>query len=192
MPNMGFTIDVTVKNPEVLPEIQARFQNMEEVFNNIIDKWAQGNRRKFNKSRGAELAGVSLDSDVFWAPLTENYRKRKHKTVPNDWLMVSSGELMTAMTNPDTIGRAVTKTQAVFGAPISEAEQDKVSGNWSRRPVVFLDRTDTLAIKREIKDWLTLGPGYQDIKFAQGIQRVQAKREMKMWETEWQDRLYGS
>jgi len=189
MSKIGFNVSVIVKNEAELAEVKARLENMSILFNNIIDEWATGNAGKFNKSRGAEASGIALDADVFWQPLTEKYKKQKHKTYPADWLMVGTGDLKNSLTNKDGFIRAVTAKDAVFGMPLMLEDENKVKGNWNRRPVIFLDRSDTLMVKRNLIDWFNLGDKYKEVKFSMGLQRKAAQKEQNIWDMEWQARL---
>ena len=201
MPKMGFNIEVTVKNPEVLAEVQERFKRMQVVYNNIIDEWARGNEGKFSKSKGQESSGIALDVDVFWEPLTQSLKTLSHETKrahfsglqtttayerykrrqgwPN-WLMVATGNLKRALTTNQGFQRDVSNTEAVVGMPFAVENQDKVIGNWNRRPTIFLDRSDTLMIRNELKNWLTIGEDYKEVLFAKGLEKVARPK----WEAE--------
>jgi hypothetical protein len=187
MAKVGFEIDVYVKDPANLAEIQARINKMAVVFENIIDEWATGNARKFNLGKGREMTGAVLDNDVLWVPLTEPYRKRKRAMGQEDWLMQATGQLRATMTNKDGFLRYVDDMSAAWGRPMSKEDEDKLRGNAHLRQVVFFDRGDRLAIKREVANYVKFGDKYRDILFAQGLQTKSARKQMNIWDAEWKD-----
>lgn len=184
MASTGFEITVTAKNPGVLPEIQSRLANLTTVFNNIIDEWAKGNSRKFSDGKGQSLSGAEISGQVWWEPLSDNYYIQKQKQGYEDWLMHRTGALEYAMSSPDGFLRDVGAQAAEWGIPIDQMERNKLQGNASRRKVNFFDRTDQLAIKREITNYLTFGDNYKEILFERGLMAKYAKQSAK-WEMAW-------
>lgn len=178
MGSLRFSIKIVSKNPGLIPELAARVQDFSEPFKNIISYWTQHNMEKFGRGRGSETVGVDQDADTFWQPLTARYRKRKQAAGYADWLMVRTGDLLGTMTNENAISYFVDRMRAVFGVPLDENEAAKVSGNWSRRQAIFLDKSDRLAIKAEISKYLNLGEGYRELLFERALSSGRLRDEV--------------
>jgi hypothetical protein len=191
MANTSFTIELMVKGAEIPEELKQRASDLSVFFENIIDEWAKHNKSKFYQAKGAEQTGIGLDIDNFWFALTDTYRERKHKTFSQDWLMVATGELMITMTNPEGFMRMVTPTTAFFGTPWNEEDEMKVKGNWERRQVIFIDKTDEFMIKQNLQNYFSLGENYKNILFARGLQQSEAKRAVAKMDIDWQGTIGG-
>lgn len=191
MPALSFNIQVHIDNPETLPEIQGRIANLEPAFQAIFLEWVGLNKtEKFASSRGMEQSGADVDGE-FWAAVTPEYFKEKHPSGEShkrnrkikgggidyaDWLMVRTGALKAAMTNPDALFQNFEEQMATFGMPTDSFLADLVmwqsGARQKNRFVVFLGDSDQNAIKRIIQDYLSLGPDFTNIRMAQGLAAV--------------------
>lgn len=174
--SVRLSLSIQIKNPERLPEIQARMQDLSPAFEKIVNEWVSLNAQKFNKGLGAESSGAQIDADVIWEPLSSAYITQKRKGYPN-WLMVRSGSLMESMTNPDTVFRMINAQDAIFGTPLDPDDAAKVSYNWLRRQVVFLGAADKNMIRRIIQDYLGMGINFESIRKSKGFEALARKSE---------------
>jgi len=157
----------TPKGFERLEEIRARLQDFSVPFASIIQEWAKGNARKFERSAGAELTGADQQL-VTWEPVTKAYYKQKHgpimrgeRTLYPDWLMVRTGALRAALGDTSGFAEYVSAKMASFGTPLDPDVAMAASGNREKRPTIFLDRTDRGVIRREMQRYLSMGEGYK-------------------------------
>jgi len=202
---VGFSVSVEIKNPGILAEIQERLADLRPAFEAIIPEWVSINEQKFGMGRGAEIGGVEVDDGVYWQPLTERYRLQKHPNGPPkrktkageypDWLMVRTGALMTALTDPDTIFQAVTAQDAVFGSPLDPDLAAIVGYQWVRRQAVFLGTADKNMVRRIIGDYLNMGPDFESIRMSKGLAAVAQKAEAEQMDMDFtnttQDSSWG-
>ena len=168
----SFKISLFVKNEQILPEIAERVKDLSPAFDNIIEQWARGNKRKFDEARGQEAYSVDQGGGVWWDFLTYDYRKRKRREGFPDWLMVKTGALRDQMINQWGFDREVTPESAVFGSPSLEANKKKVKYNWETRQTIFINESDKKMISSQIKNYITLGENYKDILFKKGLENV--------------------
>jgi hypothetical protein len=184
MPTVNFKVSVKSRGLNFPESLQERLADFSPAFENIIEGWIEHNEDKFKEAKGAETSGVDMAADVHWEALTPDYFLRKHggvkstDRIPNkkrvskgrtlypDWLMVATGDLMAAMTDPTAIYQAIAAQTVVFGMPTDEEDAVKVQGNWKKRPVIFLDLTDMRMIKENIQDYLNYGEDYKEAREA--------------------------
>lgn len=191
--DLKFNVRVTVINPEVLPEIQGRMEDLSPAFHAIYGEWVGINAQKFDSARGMEAAGADIFGEE-WAGLTPAYMKQKHpsgapqrrRMKPNsqgyteypDWLMVRSGALMQAMTDPEALFQMFDKQQAAFGTPndpdLANIVMWQTGAKQKERFVVFISEPDMNAIERNLQDYFSLGPNFAKIKMAQGMAALDA------------------
>lgn len=155
-----------------------------EPFLAIIRDWAERNVDKFERAMGQEDTGVQQAADNFWEPLGAGgswrsvtkadakkamlgmadtltaYQKAKRRAGYPDWLMVRTGSLATALSNPDTFAQFVGANQAAFGVPLDTETAEHAAFNWAKRQAIYLDESDKLNIRKEFKDFMDYGPGY--------------------------------
>jgi hypothetical protein len=191
MAKIGFNIALIATDDNKLAELRERAADLSPVFERVIDEWAKGNVGKFKKAKGAETGGVSQDSDAYWMGLTEKYRKQKEKEGFTDWLMVRSGELMASLTDREGFINMVGPTTAAFGTPWSSDNEAKIAGNWDKRPSVFLNKSDTFMIDRNVQDYFSLGPDFAAIRMAEGYAAIAAKEEAAQWGIDFNAALRG-
>lgn len=194
MANTSFTINLQVKNLDKLEDLKQRLGDLSIPFENIVIEWAKGNIDKFALSVGQEASGAQVDDTVFWEPLSEGYMRSKHgggaarvtkkaklgkahyEGAYPDWLMVRTGALRDALTNPESIFQRVEPTRVSFGTPtdpdLAAIVAFQLSGN-KKRQVVFLGRSDKLMIEQQLQAYFSFGPGYEKILFARGLENVQ-------------------
>ena len=196
--NIKFNVKVLLTNPGMLPELQSRMADLEPAFRAIYGEWVDINEQKFGLSKGAEVIGADIFGEE-WAALTPDYIKEKHpggapkrrsrkvndagyREYP-DWLMVRTGALMEAMTNPDALFQMFDAQQAVFGTPNDPDLADIVM--WQAGPrqkerfVVFLSDPDINAIKRNLQDYFSMGGDFQEMRSEAGMQAVQMEKEIE-------------
>lgn len=141
MPVSGFRVKITLLQGDALPRMIERIrQGFEDVYHEIIERFAAHNEDKFEEAAGAQGTGVSFDSgNVIWKPLSPAYAAAKAAGGYSDWLMVREGDLIESMTNPDDAGwyEEVGDRHARFGTILPQAEY-----NADTRPVMFLDPDD--------------------------------------------------
>ena len=168
---ISFNIRLKVTNLDQLAEISARFADMSVPFQDIIEKWAAANPKKFEEGEGKELTGANVDpfTDVFWEHLTGPYIARKEKEGFPDSIMVRTGELRDALSDVNSFASAVMAQQAIFGIPNDPDVAARAFYNFEKRQTIFLGEDDLLMIKKTIQDYLSLGENYEAILFAQGM-----------------------
>lgn len=196
MPNLSFNVQVLVSNAAVLPELQGRMDDLQPAFRAIYGEWVKINEQKFELARGQEATGANIFGEE-WAALTPGTIKGKHpggapkrrSRKPNsdgyreypDWLMVRSGALMAAMTNPEALFQYFEKQQAVFGTPndpdLADIIMWQAGTRQKNRFVIFLSDPDTNAIKRIIQDYFSLGGDFEEMRFAAGMEAVNLQSE---------------
>lgn len=182
--NLRFEIAVATKNAELLPELEGRLADLSPAFHAIIIEWARLNADKFAAAAGREAGGAEIDPLVYWEPLASSTRRAKRRQGQPDAIMVATGQLLRAMTNPDLMFQNVDAESAVFGSPLDPEDAAKVAYNWSSRQVVFLSTTDQNVIRRIIKDYLSMGPNFEEIRFARGLAIAEARRNMAAMDAE--------
>lgn len=173
-----FQITVTTKNAVVLPELQARLKDLSPAFEAIIPEWAKLNADKFDAGKGLEGSGAKVDALVFWEALKPATSKSKRRRARGNALMVDSGDLRRALTTPDLVFQRVEAQDAVFGTPLNLEEADKAKFNWAKRQVVFFSTADKNVIRRVVQDYLSYGPGFQEIRFAKGLAATRLRKEV--------------
>lgn len=187
---VSFNITVFTEGLERLPELAARLKDLTPALHNLIAEWAQSNEDKFRESRGTQVGGVQQDDSLFWHGLTEPYMKEKTRKGFEDWLMVRTGDLRRAMTDPEGFFSVVMPDKAVFGIPLDPEDAIKVTGtNWELRQAIFLNYKDRLAIKREVKNYFALGEKYREILFERGLAAAARRREHLQWDVEFNGRV---
>lgn len=187
--DVKFNVQVKVINPAILPELQARMADLSPAFQAIYMEWVGINEQKFSLARGAEISGADIFGEP-WAALTPGYIKQKHPTgAPKrrrtstgeypDWLMVRTGALKEAMTDPDALFKEFDAQQAMFGTPNDPDLADIVMWQTGERQkerfVVFISEPDMNAIERNLQDYFGLGGNFAAIRFAQGMDVVKAE-----------------
>jgi hypothetical protein len=193
-----FTVKVQVINPGLLPELHARMADLEPAFRAIYGEWVDINKQKFELSKGMEQVGANVFGE-FWAPLTPGTIKEKHpggapkrkKKSMNaqgyqeypDWLMVRTGALMEAMSNPEALFQYFDKQKAIFGTPTDPDLADIVmwqaGDRQKNRYVVFLGDPDLNAIRRVLQDYFGMGGEFAEMRFAEGLSAIKRESEMK-------------
>lgn len=173
---LSFQIDLYTDRPELIPETAERVKDLRPAFESIIREWAKDNRDKFDASEGTEGGGAAVDPEVFWDQLTPNYMKSKRRAGFPDHLMVRTGQLMDALTNPDRFFQQESEIEATFGTPLDPDDLAKAGYNWKKRQTIFLSVDDQRMIDKRVSDFLSLGPGFEEIMFARGLANL-AKRE---------------
>ena len=174
-----FSVSITfrTKNAERLAMLQARCADFTEPMTQIVKEWAVGNRQKFAAARGMEDNGVQQLGGPYWEPLkagnlnsylaggsrgVSRYQRWKRRMGMQDWLMVATGNLMKALTT-EGFEQSVGPQGAVFGTPTDETDANAAKYNSEKRQVIFLGRGDRNMIRRNIKNYLSFGPGYEDV-----------------------------
>ena len=175
----SFSIKIDVQNAGAFEEIKSRFLDLTPAFEAFVKAWAKNNKDMFDASEGQEAEGATVDPDVFWQPLSAAYRKAKRREGYPDHLMVATGDLMRALTDPNLIFKAIGPQDAVFGIPKDLDEANKVKWNARRRQTVFFKAPgpDQNALKRIVKDYLTLGGDFEAMRAAQGLEAVRMRSE---------------
>ncbi len=153
---MTFSVTVYHINTEALPELAERVKNLTPVFHEIIDEWALMNNQKFNKSVGMEFTGVDIDPTVRWEALSLGYIKQKQRDGFSNQIMVRTGDLRAALTNPKGFFRMVNPQQAIFGTPNDPEDLMKVIYNFKKRQTIFLSDADKNMIRKKINDFLSV------------------------------------
>lgn len=182
--NVKFDIKVAVSDPDLLPELEARLGDLSPAFNAIIPEWAHLNESKFDLSIGRESSGADVDENVFWEQLKPASMRAKRKAGQPDQIMVATGSLKRALTNPDLIFQYVSAEEAVFGTPRDLDDAQKVIYQWLKRQAVFLSTLDQNVIRRTIQDYFSLGGDFQQKRFAAGAARAAQRREMQALDEE--------
>ena len=206
MAKLQFTVRVDVSNPGMLEELRARVDDFRPAYEAIYSEWVKVNEDKFSAAKGRESSGADVDGE-FWAALTPEYIAAKHpdgapkrrKTKTNaqgykefpDWLMVRSGELMDAMTNPDALFHMFQPGMATFGTPndpgLADIVQWQAGARQKNRPVVFLGDTDRKSIQRIVQDYLSMGGDFEAKRFALGLAAVNQESEIESMDAEFSD-----
>jgi hypothetical protein len=106
-----------------------------------------------------------------------------------DWLMVRTGALKDSLTNPESFFHEANEAGAVFGAPLSELEENKVDWNWEKRPTVFFGYSDMMMLTRHLGNYLGFGADYKNILFERGLERAALRKEAASLEMELNERF---
>ena len=214
MPNIKFNIKVYLENAAVLPELQSRVADLTPAFEAIFNEWVDINKQKFEQSVGREATGAQIFEE-FWAPLSAAYMKAKHgggtarvtKKMARgkasaqfsgaypDWLMVRTGALREAMTNPDSLFQNIEPQSAVFGTPLDPGLADIVrwlaGARQKNRYVVFLSDPDVNAIKRILQDYFGMGGDFQTIRSTKALAAIGREREIESLDAEFNSQAGG-
>lgn len=180
----SFSIRIDVKNAEALAEIKNRFLDLSPAYQAFVEAWADINKDIFSAGEGQESTGAMVDDDVWWQSLSRSYMKAKRSEGYPDQLMVATGALMRALTDPDLVFQAIGPQDAVFGSPLDQEEADKVRFNWYSRQSVFFSMPDQRALRRILKDYLTMGPGFEEKRASAGLAAVQQRSEAAQMEAD--------
>jgi len=176
---VSFRITVLVENARLLPEIQARMADLSPFFDAVIDDWQRGVEGKFNRGRGQEQAGAEFTPAPTWEPLqSKEYVEQKRREGRENWLMVRTGDLKEALMQGQFF-RMVEPLLADWGTPADPDDEVKVRGNWELRQALFFDSSDMQDIARNANDYMTLGPRFRDIKFADGVEKMRMDAEFQ-------------
>lgn len=189
MATMSFNIDLKVENPEVLPELEQRVQNLVPVFEEVISEWAKGNQEKFEAGLGKEAVGVDVSPDVFWEALTPGYRAAKRKAGFEDQIMVRTGDLRASLIDIEGFFHEEMPLQAVFGTPKAEEDQAKAIYNFEKRPVIFLGLSDQNMIRKTVVDYFSFGEDFKEILFARGLENLQLRNEAAQLNMEFKEAM---
>lgn len=176
MPATGavtFHLNVAAWNAHLFPEIAARLERLQPLFDEIINEWQRGNEEKFQKGFGAQTSGVEFNPEPTWEPVTDKYARQKTRQGFKDWLMVRTGALKAALTTDEAFFRFTDDKRAVFGTPNNPEEADKVAYNWEKRQTIFLDSNDMKTIALFWNDFVTLGPKFRQIKNSAALEQEQ-------------------
>ena len=189
---VSFKIEVQQTNLDVLPEMAGRMKNLGPMFEKVIDEWAYMNAAKFDAAANAGASGLQIDPTVYWQPLSQAYLKQKMRAGFGAGLMTRTGSLRQAMTDPEGFFRMTTETQAAFGMPNDAEDALKVQYNWptaenEKRQVIFLSLEDQRMIQKHVQDYLSLGPNYQEVMFARGVDAVKLRKEIAELDAEFAD-----
>lgn len=200
MPRLSFNVSVFIDNAGFLPELQSRVEDLSPAFGAIYQEWVRLNEQKFEQSVGRELAGAQVFEE-FWAGLSPAYMKQKHSggstQVTNkmaqgksdasfsrafpDWLMVRTGALRAAMTNPEALFSDIEPQSAVFGTPndpeLANIVKWQAGEKQHGRYVIFLSDPDVNAINRILQDYLGLGGNFQEIRSQRAMDAIRRNRE---------------
>lgn len=204
MANLRFNVRVYLENAGVLPELQARTADMSPAFDAIFRRWVDVNEQKFEQARGGEVGGAKIFEE-FWAGLSSGYLKQKHPGgAPKrrrqstgeypDWLMVRTGTLMSAMTDPEALFQDIEPQSAVFGTPLDPDLADIV--RWQAGPrqkernVIFLSGPDMNAIRMILQDYLGMGGDFQAMRAAKALQNVDLQSEVAAMDAEFAEETY--
>ena len=157
----GFKVSLEFRNFNVFTQMKGRVSGFQEVFEAIIDRWVDHNRRKFDEARGAQVSGVIFDAEVepvFWKGTTDDYAAQKLRDGFDDWLMVRTGELLNSLIERDNLGwwEEVNKDFAIFGSIHMHGEYHALT-----RPVNFLDVEDRQMIRDMFGAWLNFDGPFQ-------------------------------
>lgn len=169
---VSFNIRVRITNGGVFPELVERLKDFRPVFEVIVRQWARGNVDKFRKSLGGETTGAAIDPTVFWMPLAESTIRAKRKKGQPDQIMVATGALAQALTDPSGFWQAMTAQQVAFGTPGGLEEELKARYNWQTRQTIFLGEDDQMMINEKVQSYLSLGPEFERKRFAAGLANV--------------------
>ncbi len=146
-----------------------------------------------------------IGADVFgefWAGITEGYAKQKHpsgapkrrtkraggNTEYPDWLMVRTGTLMQALTDPEALFNDLEPQQATFGTPNDPDLADIIA--WQagerqkHREIIFLAEPDMNSIRMNLQDYLGMGGDFQAMRFEAGMQAQTLENEVEAMDAE--------
>jgi hypothetical protein len=202
MPNIKFNVSVYLENAGVLPELGARLNDLSPAFQEMFLEWTKLNMQKFEQSVGKEEGGAEVFEE-FWAGLTPEYMAEKHgegksrvtkklsrgkasfQNAFPDWIMVRTGALREAMTNPDMLFSAINDQMATFGTPndpeLADIVQWQSGARQKNRFVLFLSGPDVNMIKRVLQDYLGMGGDFQAIRSEKAMAAIgRAKAEAEM------------
>lgn len=194
MANLRFNVKVYLSDPAALPELKARMADMSPAFEAIFQRWVDINEQKFEQARGGELGGAQIFEE-FWAGLSPAYERQKHpQGAPKrkvtrggtsefpDWLLVRTGALMEAMTNPDRLFQDIGPDTAVFGTPedpeLADIVRWQAGARQHMRNIIFLSGPDMNAIRKNIQDYLGMGGEFAQKRFTAGLQASALEREV--------------
>lgn len=199
--NISFNVKVFLENAGVLPELHARMADLSLAFQAIYGEWVDINAQKFGLARGAEAGGADIFGDE-WAGLTTGYMRQKHPTgAPKrmvkrsggrveypDWLMVRSGALKAAMTNPDALFHRFEEQMATFGLPndpdLADIVMWQAGARQKERFVVFLADPDINAIRRILHDYFSMGGDFAQMRFEAGMHALDREQELEQLDAE--------
>lgn len=204
MANLKFNVKVFVENAGTLEELRSRMADLSPAFEAIFLEWVKLNEtEKFASSKGMESSGADVDGE-FWHGLTPDYMKEKHpggaprqrrrrlnaqgyREYP-DWLMVRSGALMEAMSNPDALFQYFDPQKAVYGTPLdpdlSDIVQWQAGERQGGRNVVFLGMSDMNTIRRVIQDYLGIGGDFAQYRNAEAMSHMNLESEIEDMDAE--------
>lgn len=203
MANLQFNVKVILDNPGMLPELQYRTKDLSPAFEAIYQEWVAINEQKFAQAKGGEVGGAQIFEE-FWAGLSGDYLKQKHPSgAPKrqrasgeypDWLMVRTGSLMSAMTNPDALFHDIEPDSATFGTPndpdLADIVRWQAGDGQGHRQVIFLALPDMNAIRRNLQDYLAMGGDFRAMRSAQGASAVQLEQEVHSMDAEFSHEVY--
>lgn len=147
---LQFNVSVIVKGGNVPQYIADRLGDLTEFFNIAIVEWTKDNQAKFLAGIGAESAGTEVDPGVYWKPLSPGYLAQKSREGLSGALMVRTGSLKAALTDPGLIMKEVSTDRAIFGEPLDPFDALKVSENWDDRQAIFFSGRDQMMIKEKM------------------------------------------
>lgn len=169
-----FSVNIVLKNWSIFRELQSRVNNFTPVWEQIIERWILHNADKFEESSGAELAGITFDTDVepvFWLGVTDEYSEQKRRDGFPNWLMVRTGELRQSLVDRNSFGwvEDIEPMAAEFGTILKKAEW-----NFLKRPVMFLDVQDREMVLDMFHAWMNNDSPY--VQFRAGdVQRMDSE-----------------
>ena len=193
--NLSFRINVKLENEGALPELGYRTAHLAPAFQAIFEEWVSINAQKFEQSAGEEISGADIFGEE-WAPVTMAYYQQKHsqgkaKVTKKemrggaarfsgpypDWLLVRTGALREAMTNPDALFSLIEDDQALFGTPNDPDLADIVAwqagARQKNRGALFSCQTQTMnGIKRILQAYLSFGVPFQQMLSEAGMATV--------------------
>jgi hypothetical protein len=181
---LNFNISLVWKNVQLLPEMEARLKNMQSVFEEIVADWAKGNEDKFANAAGMEAVGAQIDPGVFWEALSPEYSAWKRKEGMANQIMVATGALEAAMSDPSMFFHMEMPQEAAFGIPTSPEEEAKMGYNWYRRQTLFLSADDQIMIRHHIRNFLAFGEKWQEIMFTRGLERTYMRNQTAQMEAD--------
>lgn len=211
MPNLRFNVKVFLDNPGVLPELQARTQDLSPAFDAIYREWADINAQKFELAAGAEAGGAQVFEE-FWAGLSEGYMREKHgegtarvtkkakrgaaryEGAFPDWIMVRTGALRAALTDPEAMFHDIEAQSATFGTPndpdLADIVKWQAGERQHERNVVFLSLPDMNAIRRIMQDYLGMGGDFEAIRSAKALEALRVGQEVEAMDAEFAEEAY--
>lgn len=184
---VSFTLTLATEGETLLPEIAARVRDLSPLFEVVVERWAEGNARKWAAAIGAESSGVEQESGVDWQPLTEDYRKSKRRRGWADQLMHATGELEHVLETPEAFFQYITPVAAQFGLPQDPEDLLKVEGNWETRQALFLDVEDMEMIEQSWADYVNGRGPFRDPPSLAGLARARAREEQAEWDLEFRE-----